>query len=32
MTLMIRRKNAQRSFGDVVLFGSVLPSPEALMD
>jgi transposase, IS5 family len=29
---MIRRRRAQRSFGDVVLFGETLPSPESLMD
>jgi len=29
---MIRRKNAQRSFGYLVHFGSILPEPESLMD
>ena len=29
---MIRRKRTQRSFGDVVLFGSPVPEPETLMD
>ena len=29
---MIRRKNAQRSFGDVMLFGVSVPDPDSLMD
>lgn len=29
---MIRRKRAQQSFGDVVLFGALVPEPETLMD
>jgi transposase, IS5 family len=28
---MIRRRNAQRTFGDVILFGAAMPEPESLM-